>query len=260
MILDEIVAWKREEVAVRMDAVPIEAVERRAREARPRPFEKSLVHEGRLSVLAEIKRRSPSAGRIRDGSVDPGALARSMEQAGAAALSVLTDEKYFGGSLDDMKAARAAVSLPVLEKDFVVTPYQVCEAAAAGADAVLLIVRILDDDSLRSLYALARELRLGCLVETHTREDVERAAAVGAALIGINNRDLSTFAVSIDTTLALMPRVPRGIAVVSQSGISTPQEARRLYDAGVAAIQVGESLMRSPDPGAKLRELVSLID
>jgi indole-3-glycerol phosphate synthase len=258
VILDEIIAWKRREVAERMARAPLASLEKAARAARPRPFEASLVRGKRLKVLAEIKRASPSAGTIR-GDADPAATAASMERAGASAISVLTDHKYFGGSLDDLAAARAAVAIPVLEKDFVIGEYQVYEAAAAGADAVLLIVRILTDPELRSLYALARSLGLGCLVETHAREDVDRAAASGARLIGINNRDLATFSTDVDTTLRLMPHVPRGVAVVSQSGISQPQQARRLFEAGVAAIQVGESLMRSGDPGAEVERLLSLV-
>ena len=259
MILDEIVAHKRVEVAERMARVPLDALVARSASASPRPFEARLVQPGRLTILAEIKRQSPSAGCLRGGVVDPVSIARSMEHAGASAISVLTDSKYFGGSLDDLVAARAAVSIPVLEKDFVVGEYQVYEAAAAGADAVLLIVRILPDADLRFLHALAARLGLGCLVETHTREDIERAVAAGASLLGINNRDLATFKTDLETTVRLMPCVPRGVAVVSQSGISRPEEARRLFDAGVAAIQVGESLMRSVDPGAQVRRLLSLV-
>jgi indole-3-glycerol phosphate synthase len=258
VILDEIIAWKRREIAGRRERVAQSTLEEPARAARPRPFEESLVRKETLTVLAEIKRASPSVGVIRT-NADPPSLARAMEAAGASALSVLTDEKYFGGSLADMQAARSTVSLPVLEKDFVIDPYQIYEAAAAGADAVLLIVRVLSDSELAELYSLAKALGLGCLVETHNSDDVKRAAAAGARLIGINNRDLATFKVDIETTMRLMPKVPKGIAVVSQSGITTPDEARRLLDAGVAAIQVGETLMRATDPGAKLRELLSLV-
>jgi len=253
VILEEIVAWKRTEVARRKAARPLESFEEGAIAAKPRAFEESLVRRGTLSILAEIKRASPSAGMIRGGA-DPAALAAAMERAGAQALSVLTDAKYFAGSIEDLAAARGAVSIPVLAKDFVIDEYQVYEAAAAGADAVLLI-----DAELAALYRLAKYLALGCLVEAHTERDVERAAAAGARLIGINNRDLDTLEVDIETTIRLMPKVPRGVAVVSQSGISKPEEARRLFDAGAAAIQAGESLMRAADPGAKIRELLSLI-
>ena len=259
MILNDIVAWKRREVAARKAARPECNLEKAAGQAAPRPFEKAIVRPGRLSILAEIKRASPSAGTIR-AAADPGLLAASMEKAGANALSVLTDEKYFSGSLRDLAEARAAVSIPVLEKDFVIDEYQVAEAAAAGADAVLLIVRILSDGELAAFYKLAKGYGLGCLVEVHTADDLQRAVAAGAKLVGINNRDLATFEVDIETTLALMPRVPKGVHVVSQSGISRGDQAKRLFDAGVAAIQVGESLMRADDPGAKIRELVSSVD
>jgi len=258
MILDEIVAWKRKEVAARKAARPLEDLQRAVAVGRARPFEGSLASPGRLSLLAEIKRASPSAGAIRL-DVDPPKAAAAMEKAGANALSVLTDEKYFKGSLDDLKAARAAVALPVLEKDFVVDEYQIFEAAAAGADAVLLIVRILGERELEGLYERAKGLGLGVLVEAHTREDLERAARVKPRLVGINNRDLATFKVDVETTLRLLPYVPRGAAVVSQSGIKTAEEAKRLFDAGVSAIQVGESLMRAEDPGGKVRELLRLV-
>lgn len=257
MILDEIVAWKRKEVELRKARRPMAVLERAPR-GPVRPFEKALRRPGALAVLAEIKRASPSAGDIRR-VVDIPVVASSLEKAGADALSVLTDGKYFKGSLSDMALARKGVSIGVLEKDFVIDEYQIYEAAAEGADAVLLIVRILADSELSRLLALSRDIGLGCLVETHTGDDVKRAVAAGAGLIGINNRDLATFEVDIATTLELMPVVPSGAAVVSQSGISTAQQARRLFDAGVAAIQVGESLMRADDPGAKLGELLSLI-
>jgi len=258
VILDDIVAWKRTEVEARRKAMPLARLEKNARSHVARPFEGSLVNENRLSVLAEIKRASPSAGLIRE-EADAAALAASMEGAGADALSVLTDRKYFAGSLEDMAAARGATEIPVLEKDFVIDEYQVWEAAAWGADAVLLIVRVLDDTRMKDLYQLAKGLSLGCLVEVHTWRDLNRALTIEPPLLGINNRDLTTFTVDIATTLEMMPALPESVSVVSQSGISTPQEALKLFDAGVKAIQVGESLMRASDPGAKIGELLSLI-
>jgi len=160
----------------------------------------------------------------------------------------------------DLQDARSAVGIAVLEKDFIIDEYQIYEAAAAHADAVLLIVRILSDKELKSFYSVAKSFGLGCLVEVHTRDDLGRAAALPAGLLGINNRDLATFKVDIQTTLRLMGEVPHGTGVVSQSGISKPEQVRRLWEAGVSAIQVGESLMRAEDPGAKIRELLSLID
>ena len=262
MILDEITAWKRREVEARKAETPPGVVESRAKERlscageAPRDFEGSLVCEGHLSILAEIKRASPSAGAIRS-DADAAVLASEMEKAGAQALSVLTDEKFFSGSLGDLAKAREAISIPVLEKDFVIDEYQVYEAAAWGADAVLLIVRILGEAELAAYYRRAVALGLGCLVEVHTREDLDRAAAIGARLIGINNRDLENFTTDIENTIRLMPYVPADVKVVSQSGISRPEEALRLFEAGVSAIQVGESLMRAPNPGAKIRELLS---
>ncbi len=209
-------------------------------------------------MLAEIKRGSPSAGVIRE-DADPRLIASRMEEAGAAALSVLTDSKYFSGSFEDMRAAREAVALPVLEKDFVIDEYQVYEAAAAGADAVLLIVRILSDEEISRFYELAGGLGLGRLVEVHDESDLSRAMKVAPRLIGINNRDLSTFTVDIENTLRLMPLVSDETKVISQSGITETAQAARLHDAGVAGIQVGESLMRADDPGAKIRELLSSV-
>ncbi len=259
MILDEIVAWKRKEVDQRRAVTPLSALEKRIEPGGRRGFVKSLTREGRLSVLAEIKRASPSAGVIREGA-DAAELARAMECAGAQALSVLTDARYFSGNLEDLRAARGAILIPVLEKDFVIDAYQVHEAAAWSADAVLLIVRILSDEEFSLLYDLAVALGLDCLVEVHSRDDLERALLVAPSLVGINNRDLSTFKVDISTTLTLMPYVPASVKVVSQSGISRPEEAARLFEAGVSAIQVGESIMRAGDPGAKIRELLSSVE
>lgn len=259
MILDDIVAWKRQEVERRRAAVPTADLEKRVSPAARRRFVSSLSREGRLSILAEIKRASPSAGRISD-AADPAALARTMETAGANALSVLTDKRYFDGSLEDLANARQAVSIPVLQKDFIIDEYQLFEAAAWGADAVLLIVRILQQEKLETLYRTAGRLSLDCLVEVHSRADLQRALALDPSLIGINNRDLSTFTVDIGTTLALMPLVPSAVKVVSQSGISDAGEARRLFEAGVSAIQVGESIMRAEDPAAKIRELLGSVD
>ncbi len=259
MILDEIIAWKRQEIAKRKKEMPLDAVKGRVRAGSARGFERALVREGRLSILAEIKRASPSAGVIRE-DADAGELAAAMEEAGAHALSVLTDAKYFRGSMADLSAARSAVEIPVLQKDFVIDEYQVYEAAAAGADAVLLIVRILTDAQLAGLFSTAKAIGLGCLVEAHTAEGVKRAVSMGAKLLGINNRDLATFKTDISTTTSLMNCVPADVKVVSQSGISRPEEAKRLFDAGVCAIQVGEGIMRADDPGAKIKELLSLVN
>ncbi|HEX3173113.1 MAG TPA: indole-3-glycerol phosphate synthase TrpC [Solirubrobacterales bacterium] len=218
-----------------------------------RPFSEALVRPG-LSLIAEFKRRSPSAGEI-SAVTSVAEQVTAYERGGAAALSVLTDETHFGGSLDDLRAARAACDLPILRKDFIVDPYQLYEAAANGADAVLLIVRVLADEELRELYDLARGLDLDCLVEVHDGEELERALRLDADVIGINNRDLDEGAVDVATTYELMTDVPAGKTVVAESGISSRQELDELERVGVDAVLIGSALMRAPDPEALAHEL-----
>jgi indole-3-glycerol phosphate synthase len=218
-----------------------------------RPFNEALVRPG-LSIIAEFKRRSPSAGDI---SVDATVANQvgAYERGGAAALSVLTDERHFGGSLEDLRAARAACSLPILRKDFIVDPYQLVEAAVNGADAVLLIVRALEDAELREMYESARGLDLDCLVEVHDGEELERALQLDADVIGINNRNLDEGVVDVATTYELMPDVPAGKTVVAESGISSRAELEELERVGVDAVLIGSALMSSVDPEALTREL-----
>lgn len=244
-ILDRIVATKRDEVR---NAVPrLSQYRDIARQAdAPRGFAAALKHPAEVRLLAEVKRRSPSAGDIRPGA-DPVQVARAYVRGGAAALSVLTDRQYFGGDLDFLRAVRAAVPVPVIRKDFLIHPVQVWEARAAGADAVLLIVRILDQPLLAELHALAGELGMDVLVEAHTDEELDRALEVGATLVGVNNRDLDTFATDLDLCVRLAPRVPAYATYVGESGIRTAADVDRLGKAGVDAILVGESLMRQPD-------------
>jgi indole-3-glycerol phosphate synthase len=205
-----------------------------------------------INIIAEFKRRSPSKGWIRQ-DVDPAEIALSYERAGAAAVSVLTEQNRFGGSLDDLRAVRQSVSLPVLRKDFVFDEYQVYESAAAGADALLLIVVELSDDELRRLLRLTEdELGMDALVEVHTRTEMERAVACGAKIIGVNNRDLRTFEVSIETSVELAQFAPAGATLVSESGL-TPEAVARLAAIGYRAFLVGETLMRAEDPVAELR-------
>jgi indole-3-glycerol phosphate synthase len=253
-ILDEIVAGKREEVA-RLG--PRRGELRAAAEAAPatRPFEAALRRGEEVALIAEVKRRSPSAGWIRR-DLEPEAVARAYASAGAAAVSVLTDERYFGGSLEALRAVRAAVDIPVLRKDFIIDPVQVWEARAAGADAVLLIVRILEDQALADLVALCGELGLSALVEVHTREELERALRAGARVIGVNNRDLTTFRTTLEVSLELAPLVPPEGVLVAESGIHSPGDVDRLGLAGVDAVLVGESLMRSADVGRAAAALV----
>lgn len=220
-----------------------------------RGFAAALRRPGEVALLAEIKRRSPSAGPIRE-DVEPGQVARWYRAGGAAAVSVLTDELYFGGSLDALRAARAAVDLPILRKDFVVDPVQIWEARAAGADAVLLIVRALTPGDLRMLLAEAEAAGLDVLVEVHDRAELAVALGAGATLVGVNNRDLRTFTTDLGITHSLAPEVPPGVTLVAESGIRTASDIRSLGEAGVDAVLVGESLMRRTDVERAAAELV----
>jgi indole-3-glycerol phosphate synthase len=255
MILDRILDRKRAEVAVLRDRfagwTPPAAPPAR------RDFRGALRRaDGRISLIAEFKRRSPSKGDL-GGGRDPVATARAYEQAGAAALSVLCDETFFGGTLTDVTAARAAVARPVLRKDFIIDECQIAESSGSeGPDALLLIAAALDGGSLRSLRSLAVSCGHAVLVEVHDEAELERALESGADIIGINNRDLRTFAVSLETTLRLRPRIPADATVVAESGIRTRDDVARLQDAGVHAMLVGEALMTARDVGAKVRELL----
>ncbi len=254
-VLDEILAHKREELeAARRVVDPATMAERAARAAPPRGFRAALEGGGGVRVVAEIKRRSPSRGQIRC-DFDPVAIARAYESGGAAALSVLTDARFFGGSLDVLAAVRAVTSLPLLRKDFVVDVYQVDEARAWGADAVLLIVAALAPEALAALHARALELGMDALVEVHDEAELGAALALGADLVGINNRDLRSFETDLAVTERLAPRVPAGAVVVAESGIFRHEDVLRLEKAGARAFLVGESLMRAPDVGLALREL-----
>lgn len=247
-ILAAIVETKRAEV--RRLAERADDLERAARAApTARPFRAALEQPERVALIAECKRRSPGAGDIRPG-LDPAELVRAYARAGAAALSVLTDGPWFGGSADDLVSARSATSIPVLRKDFTIDPLQLLEARAMGADAVLLIVRILDDAALADLHATARGLGMDVLVEVHDRAELERALRLDVDLVGINNRDLSTFRTDLATTARLLDDVPDGVVVVSESGIHTASDVERLGAAGVDAILVGEALLRAAEPGA----------
>lgn len=207
-------------------------------------------------VIAEIKKASPSKGLLA-AEFDPPAIARAYERGGAAALSILTDQRFFQGSLADLGAARSAVGLPVLRKDFTIAEYHVAEAAAHGADAILLIAAILPVERLRALREYAARFRMAALVEVHDEDELGPAIDSGAEIIGVNNRDLRTFTVSLETSLRLAERVPAGVVKVSESGIESAEHARRLRAAGYDALLVGEHLMKSPDPAAALRALTS---
>jgi indole-3-glycerol phosphate synthase len=252
MILQEICENKRPEVAARESTVSFAEVRRAAQNAAPpRPVQ----FHAPMSLIAEVKRRSPSKGLLAE-AVDPVAQAGLYADGGASAISVLADSTYFGGSLEDLRRVRDAVSIPVLCKDFILTPYQVYEARAAGADLMLLIVAALEDAELVELSDLAVSLGMTPLVEVHDQHDLARAVAAGASLIGINNRDLSDFSVDLLTTEYLAPLVPDDATLVSESGIATREDVERVARAGARAVLVGETLMRSTDPAATIRELL----
>jgi indole-3-glycerol phosphate synthase len=254
-VLREIVAHKREELADRRRRVPLDAVRRRAAEADPaRPFQAAL-HGPRIRLIAEVKGASPSAGTIRP-EFDPAAIARGYEAAGAAAISVLTDARYFRGADEHLVSVRGAVRVPILRKDFVVDPYQVYEARGLGADAVLLIVAILPPPALAELQGLAHELGMAALVEVHSDADLDGALAVSAGLIGINNRNLDTLETALDPSRRLRPRIPNGVTVVAESGIEERAQVEEMERLGVHAVLVGTALMRAPDPAARVRALL----
>ncbi len=256
MILDDILAQTRKTVAAAKERLPFSHLEELARAAPPpRDFWRALQRKP-IACIAEMKRRSPSAGWIRE-AADAAEIASTYERHGAAALSVLTDGPFFGGSLDDLRRARAATNLPILRKDFTVDRYQVAEARAHGADAILLIVAALSDAEIVALMAEAGRWGLDVLVEAHTAVEVRRALAASARIVGINHRDLRTF--HVDTTLAprMRPEIPPGRVVVAESGIRTADDVRRMREAGVDAILVGEGLMRAVDPGEALAALLA---
>jgi len=257
-ILDKIVAVKQEEIAAALKLRPLAAVRAEA-EARQdtRGFESALrakVAAGRAAVIAEVKKASPSKGVLREHFV-PAEIAASYERHGAACLSVLTDERFFQGHADYLRQARSACALPVLRKDFMVDAYQVFEARAMGADCILLIAACLDDAQMRDLEACAMTLGMDVLVEVHDGVELDRALRLKTPLLGINNRNLRSFEVTLDTTLSLLPRVPAGKLLVTESGILNRADVQRMRAADVHAFLVGEAFMRAPDPGEALAAL-----
>src|SRR5574337_449727 len=264
MMLRRILEYKRQEVAEREAIVPLADVRAEAFDSPlPRDFTAAVTRRRieteilePLKAIAEIKRASPSAGVICE-SLDVAEIAVSYQAAGASAISGLTDSRFFKGSLEDLAAARRAVDLPGLRKECIITPYQIYESRAHRADAILVIAAALEASQLQDLYSPAKSLTLQPPVEIHTLAELETAKAVGAALIGINNRDLATLETRLATTFALLPHLPREAVVVSESGIRRPEDIRRLAEAGVDAILVGEALLTSPDPGGRLRELLA---
>jgi indole-3-glycerol phosphate synthase len=257
-ILKRILAVKAEEIAAARSAKPLESMSAEAHKAGPaRDFVgaiRSKIAAGLPAVIAEIKKASPSKGLLRP-AFDPAEIARSYEKSGAACLSVLTDSQFFQGKLDDLRAARAACSLPVLRKDFMIEPYQVYEARAAGADCILLIAAALDDEVMHELEAVARELGLAVLVEVHDGAELERALGLSTPLIGINNRNLRTFETSLETTLGMLELVPAERIVITESGILEPEDVQRMRVRHVGGFLVGEAFMRAEEPGRELARL-----
>ena len=257
-ILDKIVAVKREEVAASLRHKPLDVVRADA-ESRvlTRDFEGAMrakIAAGQAAVIAEIKKASPSKGVLRAEFI-PADIAQSYAEFGAACLSVLTDKQFFQGSVDYLKQARASCDLPVLRKDFMIDPYQIYEARAMGADAVLLIAACLDDAQMADMEAVARSLDMAVLVEVHDRAELDRALKLKTRLVGINNRNLKTFEVSLQTTLDMLPDVPADRLLITESGIQTPEDVRRMREAQVHAFLVGEAFMRADEPGEALAKL-----
>jgi indole-3-glycerol phosphate synthase len=255
-MLSKIVAQKREEVEQRKKALPLSLLKERIAQGKP-PLDFALALGGkRIRLIAEVKRASPSRGILRP-NFNPLELARIYARGGAAAISVLTEANYFKGSIEHLAAIREQVELPLLRKDFIFDPYQIYESRAYGADALLLIIAILDDSRLKELFELSHSLGMECLVEVHSEGEVERALLSGAKIIGINNRDLDTFAVDINTTRRLRPLIPQGRIVVSESGIGSRGDMEKLRKWGVDAVLIGETLVTAGDVLTKMKGLIS---
>ncbi len=257
-MLTQILQGKAEEVAARQHSMPLEQLEALiAKQSPPLDLASALSGDG-IQLIAEIKKASPSRGVIAP-DLDPVKLARAYADNGAAAISVLTEAKHFQGSLDNLVAIRGALDnrkIPLLRKDFIFTPYQIYESRAYGADSLLLIVAVLNDDQLQELLSLGHQLGMQCLVEVHNEAELERALSSQAKIIGINNRDLNTFEVDLATTLMLRPLIPSDRIVVSESGIRNREDVQRLHQCGVDAILVGEALAAAGDVAAKVKELI----
>lgn len=257
-ILKKILDHKQQEIAEKQQRVPLAQMQEWSKEGdAKRPFEMMLraaASANKAGVIAEIKRASPSQGIIRE-DFDPMAIARSYQFGGATCMSVLTDNEFFKGGGPILELARKACSLPALRKDFIIDPFQVYESRVLGADCMLLIVAALDDEKLHSLYTLAKENNLDVLVEVHDEAEVERALALEPSMLGINNRNLNSFEVSLDTTLRLKDKIPSECLIVTESGIHTSEDVEMMQSNGVNSFLVGEAFMRAPDPGAKLKEL-----
>ena len=256
MILDTIVAHKQEEVKIQKSQLPLSELRKTLRDMTPtRDFKAAISTPGQISLIAEVKKASPSKGIIRE-DFDPIAIAQIYQSSGAAAISVLTDERFFQGSLSYLTAIREVTSIPLLRKDFIIDEYQIYQARAAGADAILLIAAILELETMQTFLNIAYSLDLNCLVEVHTESELRRVLDADAQIVGINNRDLNTFQTNLNTTVQLRKLIPQDKIVVSESGIHSSRDVKMLQECGVNAILVGESLMRSADINAKVKELM----
>ena len=256
MILDTIIAHKQKELQIEAEQVPLATLKSKLANLPPtKDFRAAIAQSGNINLIAEVKKKSPSKGIIRE-DFDPIQIAETYAENGAAAISVLTDVRFFDGRLDYLSSIRQVVDVPLLRKDFTIDPYHIYQARVAGADAILLIVAALTKDQLREFMDIAESLSLASLVEVHTDTELEIALDVGAEIIGINNRDLRTFHTDLATTFSLQEFLPTGKVVVSESGIYTRADVESLREAGVDAILVGESLMRSPDIGEQVRKLI----
>ncbi|MGH7454010.1 MAG: indole-3-glycerol phosphate synthase TrpC [bacterium] len=256
--LARVVSHKRREITRAKQLLPLAELERRTRaQAAPRDFRRALTGGENIAVIAEMKKASPSAGILRE-NYDPKRLAKNYSENGAAALSILTDAEFFHGHLDHLRQAHKACALPLLRKDFLLEPYQVLEARAHGADAILLIVAILDRSQLFELLSVAGELGMQALAETHNEAEIDKALLAGADIIGINNRDLQTFEVALETTERLAKLIPRSCVRVAESGITSQQDVEHMATCGMDAILIGSHLMRQPDPGKTLSTLTGV--
>lgn len=256
--LEQIVAATRIRLAARKRVTNARVLEKEAAERRPRGFRRALLQKAAdgPAVIAELKKASPSKGIIRE-TLDIDSFAPGFSAAGAAALSVLTEEEFFLGSLENLRRASAACTLPCLRKDFIVDEFQILEARANGGDAVLLLASVLDDVELKRLYAAAKDLELDVLCEAHDEQELQRALAAGCDVVGVNSRDLRNFNVDLGTAIKLAEQIPDNVVKVAESGIHTAQDMKQLREAGYQAFLIGESLMRAGDPAQALRELLS---
>jgi len=254
-MLDEILMSKQQDVQAAKERLPFEELKARmASHLADRSFRKAINQPGKLSLIAELKRKSPSKGMLRE-RFDPVSLAQGLQEAGASALSVLTDERYFGGHVEFLRDVHQFVEVPCLRKDFVIDPYQVYEAAVYEADAVLIIARILDEEGLFQCMQAADKLGIEPLVEVHSLDEMKMALSAGAHVIGINARDLDTFQLNPKLIEQLVPQIPAGKTIVAESGLRTPEDIKRMKSLGVHAVLIGEVLMRASDPAAKIQEL-----